>query len=305
MRICSLLPSATEIVCALGLIDDLVAISHECDYPPEVRSKPIVTSSRIDAATRTSAEIDALVSQRLHEHSGIYALNEGMLARLNADLILTQELCDVCAVSYEQVQEAVRALHGEQTVLSLEPINLAGITATIQAVGRATGQEARAANLVTSMEAQISRLAAAAGHPAARPRVACLEWLEPPFSAGHWVPEMVRIAGGMDVLAGEGERSRRVGWEQVLAGEPEVIVLMPCGFDVGRTLIEYDRAALPDGWRRLPAAQSDCVFAVDASSDFRRPGPRVLRGIEILQELLAASASDAGDGLDWRRVPIA
>src|SRR5579875_3081611 len=157
MRICSLLPSATEIVCALGLIDELVAVSHECDFPPEVRGKPVITASRIDATGLTGAQIDARVAAQLHDHTGIYSLDETLLAQLRPDLILTQELCDVCAVSYEQVQQAVRALRGPQTVLSLEPESIAGILSTITEVGRATGREARARDLIAEIESGLQQ----------------------------------------------------------------------------------------------------------------------------------------------------
>ena len=302
MHICSLLPSATEIVCTLGLAEQLVAVSHECDFPPEVRSKPVITSSRIDPTGRSGAAIDALVSSQLHDHTGIYALDEALLRELKPDLILTQELCDVCAVSYEQVQVAVRALRGDQVVLSLEPTCVSDILATIAAVGRATGSESRASELIAGLEAQLRDLAA---HGAGRSRrwpVACLEWLDPPFSAGHWVPEMVQSAGGRDLLATAGERSQRLSWVQVLEPAPEVLVLMPCGFNVERTVAEYQQAQLPAGWASVPAVQSSRVFAVDANAYFSRPGPRVTRGIEILGEILTACETGATDGNGWRRM---
>jgi iron complex transport system substrate-binding protein len=261
-----------------------------------------LTSSRLDHTGRSSAEIDALVSERLHEHAGIYALDEELLAQLKPDLILTQELCEVCAVSYEQVQEAVRSLQGEQTVLSLEPNDIAGIMATIRAVGAATGTEAHAADLVGELEAQLTALRARGAARLRQPRLACLEWLDPPFSAGHWVPEMVAVAGGVDVLAAPRDRSRRLTWGDVAAGEPELLVLMPCGFDVDRTLIEYGKSArLPD-WEALPAARARQVYAVDANAYFSRPGPRVVRGTQILCEILDASASGVGGGEGWQRV---
>lgn len=302
MRICSLLPSATEIVCALGLRDQLVAVSHECDFPPEVRGLPVITSSRVETANRTSAEINAFVAERLHDHSGIYALDEKLLARLDPDLILTQELCDVCAVSYEQVQEAVRALHAERTLLSLEPETIAGVMATIRAVADAAGCPDRAEALVSRLEREIEAVAGRRASRSTRPRVACLEWLDPPFAGGHWVPEMVDLAGGADVLSAAGTRSRRVQWSDVLDARAEVYVLMPCGFDVERTISEYARTAFPDDWQRQAAVRSGNVFAVDASAYFSRPGPRLVRGIEILAEILESPATGASSGEGWSRL---
>jgi iron complex transport system substrate-binding protein len=303
MRICSLLPSATEIVCALGLENDLVGVSHECDYPPAARSKPVLTRSRIDHSGRSSAEIDSLVSSRLHDHQGIYALDEDLLAKLKPDLILTQELCEVCAVSYEQVQKAVRALHGEQTLLSLEPNDIAGIFETIGAVGVATKREAEAVGLVANLQARLQELARTSAARSAHPRIACLEWIDPPFSGGHWVPEMVEIAGGVDTLASTGDRSRRISWAEVAAAEPEVMVLMPCGFDVAGTVTEYQRTSCPADWAHIPAFASGQIYAVDANAYFSRPGPRIVRGIEILAEIIDASESGTARRDGWTRIP--
>jgi iron complex transport system substrate-binding protein len=286
MRICSLLPSTTEIVYALGLGDELVAVTHECDYPPEAASKPHITRSYVDGERMDSRAIDALVSARAHEHTGLYALDRDLLERLDPDLILTQELCDVCAVSYAEVQQAVRALYGERTVLSLEPQCLDEVLEAILRVGQVTGREARAATLVQELQQSIDATLAAVAGVAERPRVACLEWLDPPWAGGHWVPEMVRLAGGVDPLGEEGAPSRRVTWEEVLAAQPEVVVLMPCGFDVERTLRELARAVPPSGWGELPAVRHGRVFAVNANAYFSRPGPRLVEGLHILAGLL-------------------
>ncbi|MGI8553566.1 MAG: cobalamin-binding protein, partial [Dehalococcoidia bacterium] len=285
----------------LGLIDELVAVTHECDYPREVLSKPRITRSLVDSANQTSAEIDAFVREHLHEHRSIYQLDEEMLEALNPDLILTQELCDVCAVSYEQVQTAVRTLHGDRTILSLEPTDLEAVVATIEAVGRATGRDAAATELSRELRQRIAMLEQNA-KAISRPRVACLEWLDPPFSGGHWVPELVQKAGGEDVLGRPGEPSRRLDWQAVLDSKPDVIVLMPCGFDRDRTLVEYHRAALPAGWARLPAVSSGHVYAVNANAYFSRPGPRLVHGIEILSEILQGSAGRPRAGDNWQRV---
>lgn len=286
MRICSLLPSATEILYALGLGSDVVAVTHECDYPAEARTKPVITRGAIDPATLSSAEIDALVSNHLHEHRGIYQLDRNLLERLNPDLLVTQELCDVCAVSYDEVQRAARTLYGERRILSLEPTTLSGVLDSIIAVGTATGAEPRARALVAALQQRLDRVRERTTAIAHRPRVACIEWLDPPFAGGHWVPEMVDLAGGIDVLGGAGEPSQRITWDAVLAAAPDAIVLMPCGFDASRTEREFRAGNRPPGWAAIPAAEAGQVWAVDANSFFSRPGPRLVDGVELLAALL-------------------
>lgn len=286
MRICSLLPSATEIIFALGLGDQLVAVTHECDAPPAARALPRITCSAIDPASLTSAQIDALVTEHLHDHRGIYHIDRDLLERLNPDLIITQELCDVCAVSYTEVQEAARALYGERRILSLEPTTLAAVLDTIQVVGEATGTETRASQVVASLRERVDRVRQQTAGVSRRPRVACLEWLDPPFAGGHWVPEMVQAAGGADPLGRAGEPSRRLAWDEVLTAAPEVIVLMPCGFDAERAALEYRAAPLPAGWAETRAVAAGQVWAVDANSYFSRPGPRLVDGLETLAAIL-------------------
>jgi iron complex transport system substrate-binding protein len=286
MRICSLLPSATEIVYALGLGDQLVAVTHECDEPPPAAAKPRITRSAIDPATLTSAEIDALVSRHLHEHRGIYHIDRELLERLDPTLILTQELCDVCAVSYDEVQQAARTLYGERQILSLEPTTLDSVLETVLIVGRATGAEAQAEALVAGLRARIERVRTRTQTVTKRPRVACIEWLDPPFTGGHWVPEMVEAAGGDDPYSSAGERSRRMTWDEVIERGPEVAILMPCGFGVERALAEYRRAAIPSGWWQTSAVRSGRVWAVDANGHFSRPGPRLVDGLETLAAIL-------------------
>ncbi len=286
MRICSLLPSATEIVFALGLGDRLVGVTHECDYPPEARGLPVVTRSAIDHARSSSREIHAHVAAALHRGSSLYELDERLLAELDPDLVLTQELCAVCAVSYGEVQRAVRRLAGARQVLSLEPTTLEGILGTIGEVGRLAGVAGRAEELVGALRARIGRVVAAVEGVPARPRILALEWLEPPFVAGHWVPELARLAGGRDDLGREGQPSVEVTWTRVAAYDPEVVVLMPCGFDLERTVAELGRATLPEAWHGLAACRGGRVFAVDGSAYFNRPGPRIVDGLEILGEIL-------------------
>ncbi|MHB8575596.1 MAG: cobalamin-binding protein [Dehalococcoidia bacterium] len=306
MRICSLLPSTTEIVYALGLGDDLVAVTHECDFPTEALSKPRITRSKVDSERLNSREIDALVHDSLHDHRGLYHLDQAMLERLKPDLILTQELCDVCAVSYEEVQRAVRALYGERTILSLEPTRLGEVLEAIVRVGAVTGREARARQIVAELQRRIDETVALVTGVRERPRVACLEWLDPPWAGGHWVPEMVRLAGGIDPLGGdnEGTPSVRIEWQQVLDARPEVIVLMPCGFGVERAISEFGAAGRPPGWEDLPAVRTGQVYAVHANAYFSRPGPRLVDGLRILGHILHPDlvplAEDRGA---WQRLP--
>ena len=301
MRIVSLLPSATEIVCALGLADELVAVTHECDYPPEVRGKPVITASALDQAA-DSATIDRLVAGSIHEHRGIYTLDERLLSEVRPDLILTQELCDVCAVSYSEVQRAARILPGETPVVSLEPRTLGDILDTIMLVGRLTGHEETAADVVARLRTRIDAVAARARAAATRPRVYCMEWIDPPFGAGHWIPEMVRLAGGEDVLGREGEPSARVTWPEVAAAAPDVVVVMPCGFDTERAARELAAVQDRPEWRGLPAVARGAVWVTNGSAYFSRPGPRMVDGLEILAHALHPDLFPAPPARDLRKV---
>ncbi len=284
VRIVSLLPSATEIVCALGLADSLVGISHDCDYPPQVAGLPVL-SQAVVTADFPSGAIDARIRDHLHRGTSVYHLDAARLAALRPDLILTQELCAVCAPSYTLVTAAARLLDAQPKIVSLEPHDWAGILDTIRLVGDLTGRSARAEELTTDLQARIERVRrATAGLP--RPRVVCIEWLDPVFIAGHWVPEMVEIAGGRDVLGRAGEPSVVVPWEDVVAAAPEVLVVMPCGFDVARTRREISPLTARPGWDTLPAVRSGRVYLTDASAYFNRPGPRIVTGVEILATLL-------------------
>jgi iron complex transport system substrate-binding protein len=294
MRIVSLLPSATEIVCAIGLGDELVGVTHECDWPIEVIGTPIMTRSVHDLQDVSSRDIHRLVTASVHGGSSLYALDEEALAAAEPDLILTQELCRVCAVSYREVNEVARAIDADITVVSLEPTSIEGILNTITTVGAMTEAEDDAIDLVESMRERLGAVEAtvAARREGGRPpiRVASLEWLDPPFAAGHWVPEQVRRAGGWDVLGAEGERSQETSWDAVAEVDPEVLILMPCGFHLAETVEEWERTPRPTWYRELPAVRSGQVFAVDGSAYFSRPGPRVIDGIELLAEILDPDA---------------
>jgi len=289
MRIVSLLPSTTEIVCALGLEDALVGITHECDYPASVGGKPRLTASRISHETMTSAEIDHAVRSQLAQldgHGSIYDLDEAKLRELNPDLILTQELCEVCAVSYKTVERAARMFEADVRVASLEPDTIADIFDNIRMVGELTGRKSEAEKLIINLNGRLDRIRETTQRIDPRPRTLMLEWLEPPFAPGHWVPEQVEIAGGDHAFGKAGEPSVTTTAEEIRAYAPEVIVLIPCGYYKEDILRQLPVARLPEGWNDLPAVRNGEVWATDATSYFSRPGPRVVDGVEILSRIL-------------------
>ena len=286
MRICSLLPSTTEIVCALGMETSLVGKTHECDYPPEVHHVQVVTKSLIDHTESTSYEIDRHISEAMHSGSGIYAIDDSALTEINPDLILTQELCEVCAVSYSQVEVSVRKLEGDVDVISLEPTTLDGILETIVEIGDAAGAPLEAGELSGSLRKRIDRVSEMTSSSSYKPKVLSLEWLDPPFCGGHWIPEMIQIAGGENLISSEKMPSRKMKLEEIKEANPDVIVMMPCGFDVKRTVSEYNNvlAKNPD-WNELKAVKENNVYAVDANSYFSKPSLRTITGIEILAKI--------------------
>lgn len=289
MRIASLLPSATEIVCALGLADCLVGVSHECDYPAEVVADlPKLTRSSIPPGL-TNAEIDRAVSERLRRGESLYEVEEDRLAALRPDLVITQELCDVCAVSFSQVKALAARLPGNPPVISLTPPNLTGIFEDLMTVAEATGQRERGERMVTQLRQRLAHVTEAVkGLP--RPRIFACEWLDPPFAAGHWVPEMIALAGGEEVIGRPGEKSFRLTWAQVIAAQPEVMFLIPCGYSAEQTQREWESLPKPEGWESIPAIQSGRVYALDANSYCSRPAPRVVEGVEQLARLLHPAA---------------
>jgi iron complex transport system substrate-binding protein len=290
MRIVSLLPSATEIVCAIGLEDELVAVTHECDWPPSVVGKPVVTSNVFDQADVRSRTIHDRVTEAMHGGSAIYHLDEEALAAAQPDLILTQELCRVCAVSYEEVNEVVRRIDAEVTVISLEPTSIEGILNTISTVGAMTETEDAAMDVVASLRERLSKIETRvaerreAGHRA--PRVVGVEWLDPPFTVGHWVPEQIRRAGGWDLLGTDGGKARETTWDDIVEVSPEMVFLMPCGFHLAETQAEWRRTTLPPWMAEIPAVSRGSIFALDGSAYFSRPGPRVIDGVEMLAEIM-------------------
>ncbi len=294
-RIVSLLPSATEIVCALGLESSLVGVTHECDYPPSVMSKPKLTASRISHETMTSAEIDHAVRTQLDGHGSIYNLDEEQLRALKPDLILTQELCEVCAVSYKTVAQAARLFEGEVNVVSLEPNTVADIFDNIVTIGALTGRDEEAAALLSSFATRFDKLSAPLKCASTLPRTLMLEWLEPPFAPGHWVPEQVAIAGGDHAFGRAGEKSLTTDAAAIRDYAPEIIVLIPCGYYKEDILRALAQARLPAGWHDLPAVKRGEVWAVDATSYFSRPGPRVVDGAEILARIIHPEIFGAPD----------
>ncbi len=278
MRIVSLLPSATEILFAVGAGADVVGVTFECDFPPEARTRRIVSNTTLPQGLSAS-EIDALVRTRLAAGEDLYALDEGALRALDPELVVTQDLCAVCAVDITEVDEALAHLGCRAEVLTLDPMTLEEVLTSIEAVGRATDTLARASDLVRALR---QRLASVAQVVAAerRPRMAVLEWTDPPFSSGHWVPDLVTAAGADSVLGSAGERSRGIDWIEVTAAQPDLVVIAPCGYRLegAITLAQQVIAAevLEPG---IP------VWAVDADAAFVRPGPRVVDGVEILAEI--------------------
>ena len=294
MRIVSLLPSATEIVCALGLRDELVGVTHECDWPPEVVGLPVMTRNALDLAGATSREINRRVNDAVHGGSAIYQLDEAALEMADADLILTQELCAVCAVGYRQVNDAVRALELDTTVISLEPTSVEGILNTIATVGAMAEAEDAAVELVESLRARLGAIEAKAQERRQAgfvgPRVVGLEWLDPPFAVGHWVPDQIRRAGGWDLLGQDGAPARPTTWDAVADVDPDLLLLMPCGYHLRETVDEWAKTTPPEWISELSAIQRGHLIALDGSSYFSRPGPRVVDGIEMLAEIFDPEA---------------
>ena len=284
MRIVSLVPNGTEILFALGAGDMVVGVSHECDFPEEARRRPVLTGSALRAGM-TAAEVDAAVSAQVGTGKSLYTLDEAAVAELAPDVIVTQELCPVCAVSTEQVDGAVRPLPRCPEVVSLDPRSLADVFADIRRVGELTGRTVAAAELLATLARRLEAVrATVAGNP--RPRVLALEWLDPPFSGGHWVPEMIGLAGGIDAFAEPGSHSARLNWDQIAAADPDVIVAMPCGFDEAGAREQVEALADRPEWRSLRAVREERVYGVDANGCFSRPGPRLVDGIERLARIL-------------------
>lgn len=286
MRIVSFLPSATEIACALGLGDDLVGVTHECDYPPEVRSKPVVVHSAIPLSGRTPEQIDEAVRQCLKDGRSVYSVDEALLNELAPDLILTQDLCQVCAPSGNEVGRVIPFLSKVPNILWMTPHTLGDIFTNIRELGEAADRAAAAEALVRRLKDRVEALSRETRKIIPRPRVFCMEWLSPPYTAGHWMAELVERAGGVDDLAQKGKDSVRIEWERILEYAPEILILSPCGFDLRNVLRQAPLLKRYPGWESLPAVKAGRVYAVDANSYFARPGPRVVEGLELLAHLI-------------------
>ena len=285
MRVVSLLPAATEIVAALGMLDHLVGVSHECDWPPEVAGRPRVTRCEIHGNALPSDAIDRWVTDTLASTGTLYTMDERLLRELRPDVILTQRLCDVCAVGYGTVTAFAATLPGPPHVVNLEPSSVTDMLQDMGRVGAALGVPENAARAVAALEARIDAVRARAAE-APRHRCVLLEWIAPPFRTGHWGPELVEIAGGVEPLGRRGEDAARVPWQAVVDAAPEVLVLACCGFDLDRTLADLPLLRAEPGWSTLPAVRAGEVYVVDGSSYFSRPGPRLVDSLEMLAEIL-------------------
>jgi iron complex transport system substrate-binding protein len=289
MRICSLLPSATEVIAALGLRDELVGVSHECDYPPSVRSVPIMVEPMIPSDGLASAEIDRQVGQLVASGQRLYRLNDHLLRQTQPDLILSQDLCHVCAVTPDQLHDALSAMAQQPTILTLNPSTVHDVIDDVVRIGDAAGRSAEGHRLATGLRDRLDAIKTRTHGIAHRPRVVCIEWLAPLYIAGHWVPEMVQLAGGQDVLAQPGSKSRVVTWDEILAAALDILIVMPCGFSVERTHAEMLQLMQQPGQWQLSPTLAEHTYLVDASSYFSRPGPRLIDGIELLAAILHPS----------------
>ncbi|HET7052710.1 MAG TPA: cobalamin-binding protein [Solirubrobacterales bacterium] len=279
MRIASLVPSATEMLFALGLGDSVVAVTHECDYPPTARSLPRLTRTVLEDGL-DARQIDTAVKATVGEGRALYELDEGLLAELAPDLIVTQAICNVCAVSYEDVLEVAARLPGEPRVLQQDPSTLGEMLEDVIRLGEATGLEAEAHLVRGELEGRLASVRGAVSG-ASQPRVIALEWLDPPFVGGHWIPEMISIAGGDDVAGPPGLKSPEVGWGALAGLNPDVAIAMPCGW-----YADESHAQAVEHWDRIAGLGAGRVYAVDAASTFSRPGPRLVDGVELLGHIL-------------------
>ena len=285
-RIVSFLPSASEMVCALGLSESLVGITHECDYPAALKGKPVVVRAVLPVEQMSQDEIDAAVAQRMREGLSLYQVDEELLRKLDPDLILTQDLCQVCAPSGNEVAGVLQLLPRKPRILWLTPRSLAEIFENLRELGQATDRLGAAEELIAASRKRLDRVADLTRNVPARPRVFCMEWFEPVYASGHWLPEMIEIAGGLDALGRKGMDSVRIDWKEVQEWAPEVLILTPCGFNLDQTIERAHSLASYPGWSDLPAVRDGRVYAVDANSYFARPGPRVVDGTELLAHLI-------------------
>jgi len=273
-------------VCALGLTEQLVGITHECDYPPEVRGKTVVVRNALPIESMSQSEIDVAVAQRMRDGLSLYQVDEILLRKLAPDLILTQNLCQVCAPSGNEVAQVLKVLPQQPEILWLTPKSLDEIFANMHELGAATGRAREARQLIASGRERLEKVKALTTSIGERPRVFCMEWLDPVYCSGHWMPEMVAIAGGVDGLGRAGSDSVRIPWADVLGWAPEVLIITPCGFNLDKVIELTEALGDYPGWSELPAVRNDRVYAVDANSYFARPSLRVVEGTELLAHLI-------------------
>jgi iron complex transport system substrate-binding protein len=303
MRICSFLPSATEILFTIGAGPSVAAVTFECDFPPEARTLPHVVFSHLPHGL-TPAEIDAVVSAEGAKGKSLYFVDLPALTALAPDLIILQDLCRVCAIDSPTLARDMAHLPSQPRVISLNAHSLSDVLAEIELLGEVTGHTAEALALTASLRARIERISGENNpgapsmtaspswvgsndsHPTTKPKVLCLEWLDPPFQGGHWIPEMVTLAGGIPLLATPGEKSRRITWDEILDSAPDIIVVMPCGYHLAETIAQFRALTLPPAWANLPAVRNGRVYAVDGTAYFSRPGPRLVAGLEILHAII-------------------
>lgn len=304
MRIVSLLPAATEIAALLGLMEDVVGVSHECDYPVATNERLRVTRCPIHHAGLASAAVDQWVRRGLHEDGTIYTIDEPLLRELRPDVILTQKLCDVCAVGYGTVVRLAATLPGPPQVVNLEPSSLADIFDDIRRVAEACGVPLRANEVISQLSERVEAVRRRASSLPNRPRCFLMEWVDPPFCSGHWGPELVEIAGGHDPLGRKHHPSVQIDWQQVINTRPQIIVLALCGYDVARAQLDYELLRRFPGFDSLPATRDKAIYVADGSALFARPGPRIVDSLELLAGIMhpAEFPEFAPRGFDDNRV---
>lgn len=305
MRICSLLPGATEVVAALGLADQLVGISHECDFPGSVTHVPVMIEPLAGQAGARSADIDRQVKEMVAVGQRLYRLNEAAFHAARPDLILTQDLCHICAMTPEQLHRSMQSLPQQPQVVTLSPHSIEDMLADIGRIAEAVGEQAKGQALVQELRQRLATVSAGAAAGKSRPRVVCLEWLAPLYVAGHWIPEMIELAGGQDVLGTKYAPSRETTWQEVEQANPDIILVMPCGYPIARTIQELMEAGpAQNEWLRA-AAHYPQIHLVDAASYFSRPGPRLIDGIELLAAILHPDQDRPLDPIQARRLDAA
>ncbi len=284
-RIVSFLPSATELLYEFGVQDNLYGVTHECKYPEDVTSKPKVIDSVINSDKLTSKEIDAKTCQLLNDKKDIFILNEKNLIESNPDLIISQETCEVCAAYTNQVNKALQILQKKPMLYSMDPHNLNEIINSVTDLGKILRSEIKAKEITNSLEKRIQNIRKIKNDK--KPKVLAIEWIEPFFTAGHWIPEMIQIAGGINMISKIGEHSRRLDFQEVITSNPDIIIMMPCGFDTKRTILEYNNILKQnETWNSLKAVKNNQIFAVDANSFFSKPSIRTIEGLEILAKII-------------------